>query len=564
MKNTLLLTVLLMAGTYCHSFAGKYAEVVRGFYTSIDAGDFDKATAYLSAEVKATLPFSPEPFDLNGYKAIGMSMKAGFPDMEHRILEITEGKGACAFKAIFSGTNTASLQGNPPTGNRVETPFHGYLKFNKSGKISEVNILFDAGSFNAQLMKGIPPPQNKAAELTNSFFNEVIGNKHQQGILDKILAPGFVSAFPAPNSTRSQFIDAIKGVLSAFPDIRSTIVHQYSEGNRVFSHGYWDATNTGSFMGMPVTGKKVRVEFMDIWTEDGGKLVKNDVVMDIAGLMTQLGDPEVVMREKNTATVQNLYAAFGKGDVPTVLSYLSDDVVWTDAGTAVGNLHTGVRRGKAAVSDFFKELNNSIAIEDFKVNDYIASGNKVVAAGHYKGKAKSTAKQVSTDFTMIWEFDQAGKISKHHIYLDTDNIAKALTGVNNNLAVARRAYEDFISGNVDGIMAGLSENILWMHAGDAKKIPFAGTYQGKDQLLKFFQSVDSNVDIVSFEPYDFVQTGNTVTNKIKIVGKAMTTGSKYEHTLNVKWTFDSNGKVTRWEGTGDVSSLESAFAGLSR
>jgi hypothetical protein len=303
---------------------------------------------------------------------------------------------------------------------------------------------------------------------------------------------------------------------------------------------------------------------MDIWTEVGDKLVKNEVVMDFAGLMEQLGDPVATARERNIATVKNIYAAFGKNDLPTLLAHLSEDIIWTDAGTGVGELHTGTRRGKAAVTAFFKELGNSIIMTDFEVYDYVANDNTVVANGHYTGKAKSSGRPITTDFSMTWEFDQMGKVIRHHLYLDTDNVAKALAGVNNNLASARMAYQDFLAGNIDGILSGLAENVLWMHPGDSRKVPFAGTFKGKDQVLKFFKSVNANVEVIAFEPFDFMHSGNTVTNKIRIVGKAIPTGSRYEHTLNIKWTFDNYGKAIRWEATGDVGSLENAFAGISR
>ncbi|MBK9018112.1 MAG: ester cyclase [Saprospiraceae bacterium] len=151
------------------SFAHNHEQTIRDFYAAVDAGDFDKAAAFLTDDVMVSLPFSPQALDKTGYKEIGMSMYAGFPDMQHKVLEVTSGKKTAAFKAWFSGTNTASLQGNPPTGNRVETPFLGYLKFDSKGKITSVDIQFDVAAFNSQLMKGLPDSKVLAEKISVNF-----------------------------------------------------------------------------------------------------------------------------------------------------------------------------------------------------------------------------------------------------------------------------------------------------------------------------------------------------------------------------------------------------------
>lgn len=37
-------------------------------------------------------------------------------------------------------------------------------------------------------------------------------------------------------------------------------------------------------------------------------------------------------RDQNLATVQTIYAAFGRGDVPTILGALSEDIEWEAGG----------------------------------------------------------------------------------------------------------------------------------------------------------------------------------------------------------------------------------------
>ena len=61
------------------------------------------------------------------------------------------------------------------------------------------------------------------------------------------------------------------------------------EGDMVVTQGEITGTNKGSFMGAPSTGKKFRVDYIDIWKVQNGKAVENWVSIDMAALMTQLG-----------------------------------------------------------------------------------------------------------------------------------------------------------------------------------------------------------------------------------------------------------------------------------
>lgn len=82
----------------------------------------------------------------------------------------------------------------------------------------------------------------------------------------------------------------------------------------------------------------------------------------------------------NLATVQSIYEAFGKGDVPAILNVLADDVEW-ESWADNSAVNAGVpwmvpRRGKAEVVKFF-EAAGQMDIVDLKVLDIMESGNQV-------------------------------------------------------------------------------------------------------------------------------------------------------------------------------------------
>lgn len=123
--------------------------------------------------------------------------------------------------------------------------------------------------------------------------------------------------------------------------------------------------------------------------------------------------------------VQQCYADFGSGNVQGLLDALTDNVKWTDPGH-VADLYVGTRTGKAAVADFFTKLNQHLNITQFDLEEFVAKGKKVVANGHVAGIARSTGKPFASDFSMTWRVNKHGKVSRHHLFLDTYNIARAM------------------------------------------------------------------------------------------------------------------------------------------
>ena len=76
---------------------------------------------------------------------------------------------------------------------------------------------------------------------------------------------------------------------AAFPDMRIVVEQSIGEGDIVATRGHFEGTHDGDFMGVPATGRKVNVQYMDMWRLQAGKAVENWVRIDTLGLMQQLG-----------------------------------------------------------------------------------------------------------------------------------------------------------------------------------------------------------------------------------------------------------------------------------
>jgi predicted ester cyclase len=75
---------------------------------------------------------------------------------------------------------------------------------------------------------------------------------------------------------------------AAFPDGKHTIDEILEIGDRVVLRGCFTGTHSGGFMGMPATGKKITVTFMNLDRFAGDKLIEHRAELDMAGLMQQL------------------------------------------------------------------------------------------------------------------------------------------------------------------------------------------------------------------------------------------------------------------------------------
>ena len=79
------------------------------------------------------------------------------------------------------------------------------------------------------------------------------------------------------------------GILSAFPDMHTTLDDVIVEGDKVAMRYTTTSTHKGSFMGIPPTNKKVTFWVIEIDRTAGGKFVEGWVRADTLNLMQQLG-----------------------------------------------------------------------------------------------------------------------------------------------------------------------------------------------------------------------------------------------------------------------------------
>lgn len=128
------------------------------------------------------------------------------------------------------------------------------------------------------------------ATIVRRFVDEVI----TQGDIDS--AAQFVCEdvveqvpFPGQGPGLEGLKDVLRGMRAAFPDLIFSIHEQIAEGDKVASRFEWTGTHKGTFLGVPATGRPVRVWGIVIDRLQAGRIQETRIIMDIFGLMMQLG-----------------------------------------------------------------------------------------------------------------------------------------------------------------------------------------------------------------------------------------------------------------------------------
>jgi predicted ester cyclase len=125
-------------------------------------------------------------------------------------------------------------------------------------------------------------------DLGRRFFEEQ--DRLRGGPAEALCAPEYQATLggnpPMPREGHEGFA---KGFYAAFPDMRHEIEEVFATDDRIFVRFVLNGTNTGSFFGMPATGRHATFAAHVIMRVAAGKVTRLFGIFDEAGLLRQLG-----------------------------------------------------------------------------------------------------------------------------------------------------------------------------------------------------------------------------------------------------------------------------------
>ena len=128
--------------------------------------------------------------------------------------------------------------------------------------------------------------------------------------------------------------------------------------------------------------------------------------------------------QDNTQVVLDLYAAFGRGDVPGILGLLADDVDWHFVGRPEDIPFAGQRHGHRQMVEFFTIIGQTVEVLAFGPREVIACEDKVLVLGHERVRVRATERLFETDWAHLYTI-QDGKIARLREFYDTATVAAA-------------------------------------------------------------------------------------------------------------------------------------------
>lgn len=123
--------------------------------------------------------------------------------------------------------------------------------------------------------------------------------------------------------------------------------------------------------------------------------------------------------------VNQLYEAFNRQDLNTIINSLSRDCIWEVMGQPEVPF-AGIYHGKEDVKDFFRKMEDTMEMTEFSVEHILENGNLVVATGHFNAMAHKTNKRFSSIWAMTFEFNDNEEIVHFRDCFDTLTCARAL------------------------------------------------------------------------------------------------------------------------------------------
>jgi steroid delta-isomerase-like uncharacterized protein len=129
---------------------------------------------------------------------------------------------------------------------------------------------------------------NKA--LVRRVYDEVL-NGRRLDLADALVAPDFVDRFGRnPDLRGPETLKAVaRPLFEGFPDLHFQVEDVLAEGDRVALRWTMTGTNTAPFRGFPPTGQTVRVAAIVLYRVRDGRLAEFWPMVDLLGLLTQLG-----------------------------------------------------------------------------------------------------------------------------------------------------------------------------------------------------------------------------------------------------------------------------------
>src|ERR1043166_8231757 len=127
-----------------------------------------------------------------------------------------------------------------------------------------------------------------------------------------------------------------------------------------------------------------------------------------------------------------------------------------------------------------------------------------------------------------------------------------------NVKTVQDAYAAFSRGDINAILELLAEDVSWTVPGPGDIVPFAGRYEGREGVGRFFAALDGAESVERFEPQEFIAQGDKVVVLGHYIGRIRANGQaddiEFLHVFTVR-----DGKIAGYRQYNDTAPSIAAY-----
>jgi len=125
-----------------------------------------------------------------------------------------------------------------------------------------------------------------------------------------------------------------------------------------------------------------------------------------------------------------------------------------------------------------------------------------------------------------------------------------------NIEVIRSIYAAFNAADLTAVMSLIADDATWHNQG-AANVPYAGSYNGKTEIPRFFQAIAESTTGGAVVAEEFIAQGERVVALGHYRATVRSTGAQIDcpvaHVFSVR-----GGKIVSWEGYSDTVQVAAA------
>ena len=130
--------------------------------------------------------------------------------------------------------------------------------------------------------------------------------------------------------------------------------------------------------------------------------------------------------DSNVEFIEDLFAAFGRGDIGYVIDAHAEDVVMESPVSRTATLPwAGTRTGRRELVDYFETMAAHVRPEAFRDVVFTGSGGRVVVEGSNSGTVVATGERYDHDWVMVFTI-RDGKVVRFRHFYDPGDIEVAM------------------------------------------------------------------------------------------------------------------------------------------